>query len=78
MGGGGGSKAVYKLYKKTGEMVRGAFPNCNTSCVLYYYLPTGSVICLCVCLKFETDQSWPGIEGSRLSLDLGTLPNNSH
>ena len=25
-GGGGGSKAVYKLYKKTGEMVRGAFP----------------------------------------------------
>ena len=22
----GGSKAVYKLYKKTGEMVRGAFP----------------------------------------------------
>ena len=24
--GGGGSKAVYKLYKKTGEMVRGAFP----------------------------------------------------
>ena len=24
--GGGGSKAVYKLYKKTGEMVRAAFP----------------------------------------------------
>ena len=25
-GGEGGSKAVYKIYKKTGEMVRGAFP----------------------------------------------------
>ena len=25
-GRGGGSKAVYKLYKKTGEMVKGAFP----------------------------------------------------
>ena len=24
---GGGSKAVYKLYKKTGKMVRGGFPN---------------------------------------------------
>ena len=23
---GGGSKAVYKLYKKTGKMVRGGFP----------------------------------------------------
>ena len=25
--GGGGAKAVYKLYKKTGKMVRDAFPN---------------------------------------------------
>ena len=25
-GGGGGSKAVYKLYKKTGKMVRDGFP----------------------------------------------------
>ena len=30
-GGGGGAKAVYKLYKKTGEMVKGAFPKPNSA-----------------------------------------------
>ena len=31
-GEGGSSKAVYKLYKKTGEMVKGAFPQENLKC----------------------------------------------
>ena len=32
-GGGGGSKAVYKLYKKTGKMVRVGFPKSSPKIV---------------------------------------------
>ena len=32
---GGGAKAVYKLYKKTGEMVKGAFPKFLYTCAAF-------------------------------------------
>ena len=43
-----------------------------TKCYIHHY---SSVIILRVCLKFETDRSWPGIEGEGVNFGFGQIAN---